>query len=412
MHRESSPPAAQALGGARAIVALAVAAAAISGCRLRASEQGESVSTQPPAAVVAHTERSSATDEAGTGQPDRPAAVHSSPAVEVGYPALPVEELVSRLRSSVVSIRTTVAVKRGPGTIYPGPLAQDGAAQDPMAQDVRSLGSGFIIDRSGRILTNDHIVAQARELLVMLPDGVELPARVVGRAPELDVALLAVDTKRPLEPIPLGESSGLRVGEWVVAMGNPFGREVVASIGIIAGVDGATGTPFPDSPGALYRSFLLTDAAIHAANSGGPLVDMAGSVVGINVAAEPNGSRLGFAVPIDRVAPVLGMLERDGRIQRTWLGAYIQPVTPEEAARRGLEPADGALVSEVRDNAPAARAGLRPGDIVLRFDGQRVDHRNLPWLVATAGPGRRIPVVIWRDGAERDVEIIGELRPE
>lgn len=412
MRRESSP---LAQSGARAAVVLAVVVAAMSGCRLRAAEQGESASAQATAALIAEAERPDETvngGAAGTESPAGPAVASPSAAIEVGYPALPVDELVSRLRSGVVSIRTTVPVKRGPGSIYPGPAVQDAAEQDAMAQEARSLGSGFVIDRDGRIVTNDHIVSRARELLVILPDGIELPARVLGRAPELDVALLAVDTDRDLEPLPLGESSDLRVGEWVVALGNPFGREVVASVGIIAGVEGAASTLFPDNPGALYRSFLLTDAAIHAANSGGPLVDMTGSVVGINVAAEPDGSRLGFAVPIDRVAPVLGVLERDGRIQRTWLGAYIQPVTPEEAARRGLERASGALVTEVRPGAPAAGAGLRPGDIVLRFDGQGVDHRSLPWLVATAGPGRRIPVVIWRDGAERALEIVSELRPE
>jgi serine protease Do len=436
------------LRGCLAIAGLAIAAASLLGCRLRSGEQEQGAQATPlvehaapaPTAAAGHAQGTAAAPAAHGGQPP------ASP-IEIGYPALPVDELVASLRGGIVNLRTTAPVKRGPGAIYPGlgpgvgsgvaPGITPGAGVSPglgpaiapgasagsggtQTPDDGSLGSGVIIavDRPGgsrhqaRILTNDHIIAQARDIHVRLVDGSELPARVVGRAPELDVALLVVDSERPLAAVPLGESSSLRVGEWVVALGNPFGHEVMAHVGVVASVDGAGGPagarPAPGNP---YRAFLVVDVAIHAANSGGPLIDMTGHVVGINVATSPGGSAIGFAVPIDRVTAALEMLERDGRIQHAWLGVYIQPLTAELASQRGLEGKGGALVSEVRPGTPGARAGLAPDDVILRFDGHSVDHRDLPWRVATAGAGRRIPVVIQRDGEERELEIVSEPRP-
>lgn len=406
------------LSGSRALV-FVVMLASLPGCRLRPAEQEaeqdakkdeHSPASQPGSQDANRATAGASAVKVAPGQGGANTWTSEGPApaptVQVGYPALPVEALVSRLQSGVVNIRTTAWVKRGPGAVYPGPQPQD---------DV-SLGSGVVIDGDGHVLTNDHVVAQAKELYVRLIDGTERPARVLGRAPELDLALLDVNGD-PLQPVPLGESSSLRVGEWVVALGNPFGKEVVASVGIVTSVDGAASAlPAADGAASPYRTFLVTDAAIHAANSGGPLLDMAGRVVGINAATEPTGSHVGFAVPIDRAAAVLKVLERDGRIQHAWLGVYIQPLTPALAASRGLgdkgDGRSGALVSEVRPNTPAAKAGILPDDIILRFDGQDVDHRNLPWLVATAGAGRRIPIAIHRAGAERELEVVSELRPE
>ena len=416
----------------RAVVAgLAITALGLLGCRLRPAEQEQGAQGAPPVAQAMPAELAAPAGQDREAAPVADGARQLAP-VQIGYPALPVDELVASVRGGIVNLRTNAPVKRGPGAIYPGPGpgfgvgAGSGSGGGARVPDDGSLGSGVIIDvdgpartggqtgRSGhqvRILTNDHIVAQARDIRVRLVDGSELPARVIGRAPELDVALLAVDSERPLDGVPLGASSSLRVGEWVVALGNPFGSEVMAHVGVIAGVDGAASGELP-GPGNPYRAFLIVDAAIHAANSGGPLVDMSGRVVGINVATAPGGSAIGFAVPIDRVTAVLEMLERDGRIQHAWLGVYIQPLTPELAAQRGLEGTSGALVSEVRAGTPGARAGLAPDDVILRFDGQPVDHRDLPWRVATAGAGRRIPIVIQRDGAERELELVSELRPQ
>jgi serine protease Do len=403
------------LSGSRALV-LAAVIASLPGCRLRPAEREDATGTSPPGAQSAGASAGTslgASIGASPASPDRAGTTPASKdengreparAVEVGYPALPVEALASGARHGVVNIRTTARVKGGPGAIYPGPQAVgDG-----------SLGSGVVIDREGRVLTNDHVIAQAREIFVRSVDGTERPARVLGRAPELDIALLDVDGD-PLVPVPLGESSSLRVGEWVVALGNPFGNEVVASAGVVTSVDGTASTP-PGADGSPYRTFVVTDAAIHAGNSGGPLLDMAGRVVGISVATAPAGGRLGFAVPIDHAAAALGMLERDGRIRHAWLGLYIQPVTPALAASRGLagrgDGRGGALVTEVRPDTPAARAGILPDDVILRFDGQDVDHRDLPWLVATAGAGRPIAITLDRAGTERTLEVTSELRPE
>ncbi|ACY18499.1 S1C family serine protease [Haliangium ochraceum] len=374
---------------------LALVALGGSACRLSTAPEEGLAAPLETAAEAAPATPASAPATAGA------AAREPSP-VDVSYPALPVDELVSRLADSVVSIHATEPVKRGPGAIYPGPRLREDTA----------LGSGFLIDRSGRILTNDHIVAQASELRVRLPDGSELAARILGRAPALDVALLALDGGGPFQPVPLGASASLRPGEWVVALGNPFGRETVASVGVITSSGGSVnGVPLDDVSGS-YRSFLLTDAAIHAGNSGGPLVDTTGSVVGINVAVEPTGGRIGFAVPIDHALRVLGSLEERGRVQRAWLGAYIHPLPADVAAERGVAEGTGAWVSEVHENSPASRAGLRSDDVILRFDGQTVDHRNLPWLVATTPAGQRLAIVVHRDGGELELSFESELRPE
>lgn len=403
---------------------LAIAAASLLGCRLRTEQEPGDPGTTPGdrATPAAPAPAASEPHEASPAPTPDSAQAPAAP-IQIGYPALPVADLVATVRGAIVNLRTIAPVKRGPAAMYPGFGPGMGPATDAagtQAPDDGSLGSGVIIavDRPGnaghqaRILTNDHVIGQARDIRVRLVDGSELPARVLGRAPELDVALLAVDSERPLAAAPLGESSSLRVGEWVVALGNPFGHEVMAHVGVVASVDGAGGPagalPAPGNP---YRAFLVVDVAIHAANSGGPLIDMTGRVVGINVATAPGGGAFGFAVPIDRVTAALEMLERDGRIQHAWLGVYIQPLTAELAAQRGLAGKGGALVTEVRPGTPGARAGLAPDDVILRFDGHTVDHRDLPWRVATAGAGRRIPVLIQRDGAERELEIVSEPRP-
>lgn len=326
----------------------------------------------------------------------------ASAPVHVAYPGQSLGPLVDEARGAVVSIRTTAKVKGGPASMYPG------------AGDSASLGSGFLIDTEGHVLTNDHLLGQAGELQVVLATAAgerAVPARIVGRAPVLDVALLAIDIDSPLVPIPLGDSSALHVGEWVVALGNPFGREVTASAGIISSTAGADITPPLDTSPMRYRTFLVTDADIHPGNSGGPLVDTAGRVIGINAAVSARGTGLGFAVPIDRVEDILPMLKRDGRFRQSWLGVFIHPVEPAEAERRGMEVPRGALVSEVVAGSPAAKAGVRAGDIILRFDGREVDHRDLPWLAATTGAGRRIPVVVLRDDREQALTLVGELLP-
>ncbi len=397
MRRPSS--ALSAHGRARVgIAALALALGLTAGCRLREPEPSapaeETVTPAPPPPEAS--------------PPPPPEVAPAEPPVpdsaRVLYPPQTIERLVAAYRRTVVSVRTTTPVKDGPASLYPG---------TPGPGDV-SLGSGLVVAREGkiaRVLTNAHLLARAREIRVGIIGNAEVPATVLGRDAELDVALLAIETDVPLEPARLGDSSSLRVGERVIALGNPFANEVTANAGIISSVDGAAGSEPVETSPAQYRSFLITDAAIHAGNSGGPLIDITGQVVGVNVATEPQGGRLGFAVPIDRVIAVLDMLARDGRVRRTWLGLYIQPVEDRDAQRLGLGKARGALVTDVPADTPAARAKLRAGDVILEFDGRAVDHRNLPWLVATAGP-RRVPVSLWRDGREQAIEVTMEWRPE
>lgn len=380
------------------------------GCRLSEPEEQPQPTPEPPAPTAP-----SGGHDAAPAAGDTPPAVaresdvredQQSP-VRVVYPGQSLGHLVADLRGAVVNIRTTAKVKGGPASMYPG------------AEDDVSLGSGFVLDDAGHVLTNDHILAQARALRVVLAAGagrVDVPARIVGRAPELDIALLAVDTDLPLEPAPLGDSSALHVGEWVVALGNPFGREITASAGIVSSIEGAESIPSLDSSPMRYRSLLVTDAAIHPGNSGGPLVDTSGRVVGVSTATDPRGVGLGFAMPIDRVQAILPMLKQEGRFRRSWLGVFIHPVEPpvaeDGAAQAGASSPRGALVSEVVPGSPAAKAGIQAGDIVMRFDGHDVDHRNLPWLAATTGKGRRIPLVVWRDGSEQALALVSELMPE
>lgn len=407
---------------------LAMVPLVLLGCRLTEPTQSEVTHEVPPGGAAdtptqapepdgqpddapdgVHHEAAVAADTIGAETSPRASTEASSEAnidpspVRVVYPGQSLGHLVADLRSAVVNIRTTTKVKGGPASMYTG------------AADDTSLGSGVLIDKAGHVLTNDHVLAQARDLRVVLAAGNgwrEVPARIVGRAPDLDIALLAVSSELAIEPAMLGSSSALHVGEWVVALGNPFGREITASAGIIASTEGAENIPSLDSSPMRYRSLLVTDAAIHPGNSGGPLVDTSGQVVGISTAIAPRGTPLGLVIPIDHIKAILPSVKRDGRFRRSWLGVFVHPV--DAPATPAPEPPGprGALVSEVVPDSPANKAGIRAGDIIIRFDGQEVDHRNLPWLAAITGQGRRVPVVVRRDDGELTLQLVSALMPE
>lgn len=310
--------------------------------------------------------------------------------------------VVARARHGVVGIRAAAPVKSGPAAMFPG-------APDAVA-DV-ALGTGFLIEARGVfVLTNDHIAAGASELHVVLPDHSEVPAKVLGRDPRLDLALLSIDTPR-LTPLQMGNSDDIQVGEWIVVLGNPFGDEVTAAAGIVSATGRETGSLI-EGRAMGYRTYLQTDARIHRGNSGGPVLDTAGQVIGVAVAPSDRTNELSFAIPINRVKEIVDALRDYGQVARGWLGVLVKPVTPELAQQLGLSTAGGALVTEVKAASPAARAALRVGDIVLKWGDHPVDHRSLPWIVAGTPLGRVTEVIVWRNRAELKVPIVTDKMPE
>jgi serine protease Do len=270
-----------------------------------------------------------------------------------------------------------------------------------------ALGSGFIIDPSGYVVTDDHVVENADKIMITFQDGAQFPARVIGRDPMTDLALVKIDTERPLPHVRWGDSDTARVGDWVLAIGNPFGLDNTVSSGIIS----ARGRDIHAGP---YDDFLQIDAAINRGNSGGPTFDLNGNVIGINTAIySPNGGSvgIGFAIPANLAKPVVEQLKAHGRVARGWLGVQIQQVTPEIAESLGLPKAEGALVAGVSADGPAARAGLAQGDIILSVNGHDISRmRELPLVVAQTAIGETAAVKVWRRNAETTLRpVIGEM---
>jgi serine protease Do len=311
--------------------------------------------------------------------------------------------LVERLTPSVVSI--TVIQSR--------PVSQNSVDEFfrrffggiPEPYRGRGIGTGFLINDQGHILTNSHVVEQAEQIIVQLHDGAQVAAEVIATDPPTDIALLRIPTNgRRLPHTRLGDSDALRIGDWVVAIGNPFGLEYTVTAGIVSAKERRQVNP--EGRGG-YHNYIQTDASINPGNSGGPLFNLRGDVVGINGAVNRAGQGIGFAIPINMAKTLLPMMGRTGRVERSWLGLATQPVSRILARAFGLTGgARGALVTEVIPDGPAARAGFRPGDIVLAFRGQRIDRADeLPWLASTAGVGQRVSVQLWRDRQRMTVEL-------
>ena len=271
----------------------------------------------------------------------------------------------------------------------------------------RSLGSGVIVDASGYVITNNHVVAEADEILVRLKDSKEYPAEIVGRDPKTDLALIKIKADHDLPFLPMGDSDKLRVGDWVLAVGNPFGLEHTVTAGIIS----AKGRIIGAGP---YDNFLQTDASINPGNSGGPLINLKGEVVGINTAIVPNGQGIGFAIPVNTTKKIMAQLRSTGRVVRGWLGVTIQSVTKDLADKFGLDEPMGALVADVVPDSPAAKAGLKRGDVIVRYEGKNVkDMHALPRLVAETPVGSEVTVEVMRAGKKRPLQVtIGELKGE
>ena len=325
---------------------------------------------------------------------DRPLPVAPAPVQAPNW-----VELAKQLKPAVVNVNTK-RVEEGMPQLQ-GPMGRDDQFQQFFKQycgnqrrTVRSLGSGFIINPSGYILTNNHVTDKATEIHVKLADGRELSAKVVGRDPKTDLALLKVDAAG-LPVIPLGDSSGLQVGAPVMAIGNPFGLEQTVTTGIVS----ATGRVIGEGP---YDDFIQTDASINPGNSGGPLINGQGQAIGVNTAifSQSGGSvGIGFAIPVNVAKPIVTQLAQTGRVERGWLGVSIQPMTPELAKSFGLPSAQGALVASVVDGSPAQKAGLKRGDVITEFNGRKVARsEELPRVVGETSIGRDVPVTVLRDG--------------
>jgi serine protease Do len=282
------------------------------------------------------------------------------------------------------------------------------------AQLTHGLGTGFVVDKNGVILTNNHVVEGARAIQVKLSDQREFPAKVVGTDPVTDIAVVRIDTK-DLRPLPLGDSDVLEVGDWVVAIGNPFGLSHTVSAGIIS-AKGRTNQDVPLDP-AGYYDFLQTDASINPGNSGGPLLNLRGEVVGINSAVRGGGAQgIGFAIPINMVRQLLPMLLRDGHVTRSALGIHIiDPHQLSNEDRQALKLSDekvsGAVIEAVLTGGPADKAGLQAGDVILGFDGTHIDRSaQLQWLASTAGVGRAVTLRVQREGKPFDIKVtLGQL---
>lgn len=332
--------------------------------------------------------------------------------------------IVEQVAPAVVNISATGAPRQSPRTQMPPPqfdfppgtpfgdlfrrfMEPDGRMPAPPPRPATSLGSGFIVDETGYVVTNNHVIEGADEVIITLNDERRLTATVVGTDPSTDIALLKVESSEPLPTVAWGDSEAIRVGDWVVAVGNPFGLGGTVTVGVLS----ARGRDIQSGP---FDDFMQIDASINRGNSGGPTFDTEGRVIGINTAIfSPTGGNvgIGFAIPSNLARDVIDQLRETGEVRRGWLGMRIQVVTPDIAEAVGLDDATGALVADVTPGSPAAEAGLRQGDVILRFRDQTVDQmRALPRLVAAAPIGEAASVEILRDGERQTVSVeIGRL---
>ena len=332
-----------------------------------------------------------------------------------------VADLAENLLDAVVNISTSQRVSNNNRTPRPripeGSPFQDffdeffGQREDgqrqPRSRRVNSLGSGFVIDPEGIIVTNNHVIAEADDIEINFADGSKLIAEVVGADPKTDIAVLKVTPEEPLKAVSLGNSNSLRIGDWVMAIGNPFGLGGTVTTGIVS----ARGRDINSGP---YDNFIQTDAAINRGNSGGPLFNQDGEVIGVNTAIiSPTGGSIGigFAVPSELVKTVIGQLIEFGETRRGWLGVRIQPVTDDIAESLGMDDAMGALVAGIIKGGPVDNGSIQPGDVIIKFDGQDVEEmRDLPRIVAESPVGKEVAVIIIRKGKEETVAVtLGRL---
>ncbi len=286
-----------------------------------------------------------------------------------------------------------------------------GGTPEKQERQRRGLGSGFIVNQEGYILTNSHVVEKADEINVMLPDKREFTAEVIGTDPKSDVAVIKIDAEKTLPVVELGDSETAEVGDWVLAVGNPYGLSETVTAGIVS-AEGRANIGIVD-----YEDFIQTDAAINPGNSGGPLVNSRGEVIGLNTAifSRSGGYQgIGFAIPINMARDVMDSLIAHGRVIRGWLGVVIQPVTEKIAQSFGLKEAKGTLIGDVLKESPAEKAGLQRGDVIISFDGKAIETPNeLKNIVARTEVDKTVPVKLIRDGEQKTLKVtVGEQEPE
>ncbi|HSO42802.1 MAG TPA: DegQ family serine endoprotease [Rhodospirillales bacterium] len=323
-------------------------------------------------------------------------------------------DLADALLPAVVNISTTQTLEGHPGIEIPGfppgspfeeffkEFFERNQPRDQQQRRATSLGSGFIVDPGGYIVTNNHVIQDADEITVILHDDTRLPAKLVGRDSKTDVAVLKVEPTIKLPAVTLGDSDQLRVGDWVIAIGNPFGFGGTVTAGIIS----ARNRDINSGP---YDDFLQTDASINRGNSGGPMFNLDGQVIGLNTAIfSPSGGSIGigFAIPSNIAGPIVKQLIETGSVQRGWIGVRIQEVTKEIADTLGLKEPVGALVASVIEDGPAAAAGIRAGDVIVEFAGRSVEEmRRLPRVVADTKVGDTVEMKVWRENKERTLAV-------
>ncbi len=328
-------------------------------------------------------------------------------------------DLAEKVSPAVVNLRTSKTVQ-GMGGPQGMPFPFFGGPGGPFQQDpfgggrggqrkVPSLGSGFVISPEGYIVTNNHVVEDVDEIDVAFEDGTELEAEVIGRDPATDIALIKVSSSASLPYLPLGDSAVMRPGEWVIAIGNPFGLEHTVTAGIVSALHRRN---LPT--GGRYDDFIQTDAAINPGNSGGPLINTAGEVVGINTAIRQGANTIGFAIPINMAKGILPSLRTAGAVTRGWLGVVIQHINVDLQEAMELDSTDGALVSRVDPKGPAKQGGIERGDVIVSFDGKPIDGMDeLPRIVAATPPDKKVEVVVIRDGKRKTLKIrLGTLQED
>ena len=309
-------------------------------------------------------------------------------------------QLAKQVQAGVVNIRTVKTMKGG-GPVFRHFFGNPYNEGSPFHRNPdrefkqRSLGSGFIIDSNGYIITNNHVIENADEITISLTDGREFSAKVIGRDPNTDLALVKIDGAKNLAPLKMGSSDQLEVGSWVVAIGSPFGLEQTVTAGIVS----AKGRVIGAGP---YDDFIQTDASINPGNSGGPLLNLKGEVVGINTAIIARGQGIGFAIPIDLADNIVSQLKADGSVTRGWLGVGVQNLNAELAEYYGVDKKDGVLVTQVFEGDPADKAGIRTRDVIVALNGEKVKSiRELTGKVASLPVGEELEVTVIRDGKEK-----------